>query len=146
MINAKNNAMRSFALRYRHRIFEEVINLDYDSLPYIGHLVTKNAIEKGFVEKRKNLKGQTIAEWSRSEVSNGRNTPNQWACLSGVDLLVSNRKTPEIDDLELWACIVFYWSVAYGPFQSLNDIFEDFPSDFLSGVNISYLTANLPTL
>lgn len=145
-MNTKENTMRSLALRNRHRIFEEVLNLNFDTLSYIGHLVTKRAIEKGFTEKRKNLKGQTILEWSRSMAIDGPGTPNQWACLAGVDLLVSHKKTPDIDDLELWACIIFYWSVAYGPFQSLNEILKDLPSDFLIDVDLSVLTASLPDL
>lgn len=108
------------ALNARHRLFEAVLNLEYDSLPYIGHLITKVAIEKGYTEKhKKNLKGNTVAVWARTLHTDGKGAPNRWACLAATDLLVSHKAVPDVNDVELWSALIFHWDAAHGPFDDL---------------------------
>jgi len=145
-VNAVMARIRRCALSHRYRIFEQVMDLDFDSVRYLGHLVTKNAIDKGFCEKRKNLKGQTLVEWSRSSVMDGPGAPNQWACISGVDLLINEGQIPDADDSELWACILYYWSVPKGSFDSVEDVMGSLPTAFLDQVDVPKVMLGLNNL
>lgn len=144
-----NNYIR-YALKYRWRLFEDTINLPYDNLPYIGHLVTRNAITKGYCPKRANLKGNTLQEWSRffSSESESR-APNRWACLSAVDLLVEHGATPDGDgpeDVEYWAGLLCYWSIAHGPFETVRQTVESVPEKFLPAEKREWLIKQIEAL
>ena len=119
--------VKTAALNARPRLFEEVLNLNYDNLPYIGHLVTKTAIDAGYVAKRSNLKGNTLLEWSRAHSIDGRGAPNHWACLAAVDIIVRDKHHPESMDDGLGYSIAYYWWTAHGPFTSLNDAVSGIP-------------------
>lgn len=124
--------IKHIALSSKHRLFEEVLKLDYDNEPYIGHLITKNAIEKGYCPKRKNLKGRTIVEWAKNIKGNG--LPNQWACISVVDMLIEHDVKPSEDDFELWATLLYYHNIDKNN-ESLVDMFNDLPDEYKKGVN-----------
>jgi hypothetical protein len=124
--------IRRDALEWRPRLFEEVLNLDIDNLPYIGHLITRTAIEAGYVAKRANLKGNTILEWSRSSQLDGRGAPNQWACFAAVDLLIEKGPTPDSSDDKLWCCLAYYWYLAHGPFATAEQAIDALPERFRS--------------
>ncbi len=140
------NTFKTMALRARPRLFEEVINLDYDNLPYIGHLVTKTAIEAGYVARRSNLKGNTILEWSRSSSVDGRGAPNQWACLAAVDLIIGHRRVPEPDDVELQCAIAYYWYLAHGPFTSVEAALVALAPEFASPMAVRCIEAAIKNI
>ena len=127
------DAIKKSALSARSRLFAAVLGLNYDKsiynkyLQYIGHLVTKTAVNAGYIEHRQDLKGNTIVEWARSDVIDGRGAPNQWACLSAVDLLVQNQAAPEPSDDVLIDAYAYYWFLGHGPFNSWADLEASLP-------------------
>lgn len=127
---ASLDSLRTSAVKHRHRLFEALLELDYDNLPYLGHMVTRTAVERGYTEKRKNLKGNTLFEWSKSVQVDGPGTPNQWASLAAADLLVDHAAVPDTDDDELWECLIYHRHVAHGPYPSALAALETLPAPF----------------
>lgn len=99
------NAKRSTASQHRSCIFSILLKLPHDD-KYLGYLVTQKARELGLVdENRKNLKGNTLVEWSKSHETDGRNTPNAWACTAAVHLILDydNKEKLTEDELDTFA-------------------------------------------
>jgi hypothetical protein len=92
-------SIRSLASRHRRSIFKSLLSLPHDH-KYLGYLLTKKAKDLGLVsEDRKNLKGNTVVEWSESVETDGRNTPNAWACTAAIHVLLEyGRKVPLSED------------------------------------------------
>lgn len=130
MTTSTLDPLRSTAVKARHRIFEALLTLDYDNLPYMGHLVTRIAAERGYTDKRKNLKGNTLLEWSRSTQVDGPGTPNQWATLAAVDLLVEKASVPDADDNEFWQSLLYHWHLAHGPYPTATAALLAMPEAF----------------
>jgi hypothetical protein len=80
--------IKSKASSSRSEIFKALLSLPHDD-KFLGYLVTQKAKELGLVSSdRKNLKGNTINEWSNSMITDGRNAPNAWACTAAARILL----------------------------------------------------------
>lgn len=102
-------SIRSIASRYRRSIFKALLGLPHDE-KYLGYLLTKKAKELELIdEDRKNLKGNTLVEWSESTETDGRNTPNAWACTAAIHVLLDYGKKVALNENEVIA-FAFYLS------------------------------------
>lgn len=82
------NTVRSVASQHRSCIFRSLLSLPHDE-KYLGYLLTQKAKEIKLVdENRKTIKGHTLSEWAKSSETDGRNTPNAWACTAAVHLIL----------------------------------------------------------
>lgn len=136
---SSSSSIKTVALHARARLFQGILYLGYDSYTYLGHLVTKTAIEAGYVAKRKNLKGNTIVEWAKTDQVDGQGAPNQWACFAAADLLIQDGHLPADDDDELHCALAYHWNLAHGPFTSIDDANSLLPEKFRAAVFQSYL-------
>jgi hypothetical protein len=96
-------SVRSRASAHRGAIFKHLLGLPHDPA-YLGYLVTRKAKELGLVnEDRKNIKGNTLLEWSVSTETDGYNTPNAWASKAAVHLLLDYRPALSLSSAEICA-------------------------------------------
>lgn len=105
----QGHGTRHVASIHRFLIFQALRSLPHDDA-FLGHLVTKKAKELGLVSSdKKNLKGNTIQEWSESLAVDGRNTPNAWACTAAAHVLVEYGKRMSLSDEGILA-LSYYFS------------------------------------
>lgn len=102
-------SIRSIASQHRRSIFKALLCLPHDD-KYLGYLLTKKAKALGLIDDdRNNLKGNTVVEWSESTETDGRNTPNAWACTAAIHVLLDYDKKVALDENEIIA-FAFYLS------------------------------------
>lgn len=95
------NAIRSVASQHRSCIFRVLLGLPHDE-KYLGYLLTQKAKEIELVDQnKKTLKGNTLLEWAKSAETDGRNTPNAWACTAAVHLLLDYKVKLTLSSEEL---------------------------------------------
>lgn len=100
--------IRSIASANRRYIFRMLLKLKNDSI-LIGHIVTKVAKELGLIDQdKRKLRGKTVDEWVNSFETDGRNTPNAWACQAGASILVNAEKELCFENEESYLTLIYY--------------------------------------
>lgn len=108
MTDLDMKSIRSTASCNRRAIFRTLLGLPHDD-KYLGYLVTRKAKDLGLVdEERKNLKGNTVVEWAESSETDGRNTPNAWACTAAIHVILDYSRKFTLSEEEITAFAYYF--------------------------------------